>query len=114
MLWFPSVQNGSAHKYGDPDYWKVDQFGQALLALFPADFLLMLARFFDGLISFVVLGVLLETLLEGRQYCFFLVLAPQGFPVRVSIHFSAAHRLREDPFFDFLTCPFPFRHLAIA
>lgn len=106
---FPSVRSGSENKYGDQDFFLLIDF-----ALFPADFLLMLARLCDGLISFVVLGVLLDTLLDGRQYCFFFVLAPQGFPVRVSTHFSAVHRLRAAPFLDFLTCPFPLLHLASA
>ena len=110
MQSFPSVRNGSANKYGDQDFFLL----RSDVALFPADFLLMLARFCDGLISFVVLGVLLDTLLDGLQYCFLLVFAPQAFPVRVSTHFSFVHRLREDPFLDFLTFPFPFLHLAIA
>ena len=101
--------NGSDNKYGDQEFFLLIED-----ARLPADFLLMFARFCDELISFVVLGVLLETLFDGLQYCFFWVFAPQGFPVRVSTHFSALHRFKDEPALLLRTLPFPLRHFAIA
>ena len=86
----------------------------AFFARNPALFLFILARRFDGLISFLVVGVLLDTRLDGRQYWAFFVLLPHGLPVRVSTHFSFSHLLRDVPFCVFRTVPFFFLHLAIA
>ncbi len=67
----------------------------------------------EGVNSYLVLGVSLDTFLVGRQYSF-LPPAPQGFPDFVSCHFSACHLFKSDPAFVFLTLPEPFLHLAIA
>lgn len=74
----------------------------------------MFARFLAGEICDAVFGVLLDTRLDGLQYCFLLVFAPHALPVRVSIHFSFSQRFKEVPAFVLRTCPFPLRHLAIA
>ena len=39
--------------------------------------------------------------------------APQGFPVKVSIHFSAPHLFKLNPSFDLFTTPDFFLHFAI-
>ena len=60
-----------------------------------------------------VAGVFEDTLFDGLQYSLFPPV-PQGFPVRVSIHFSFVHLFRLEPAFDFVTFPFFFLHLAVA
>ena len=59
-------------------------------------------------------GVRELTFLDGRQYSTPGPGWPQAWPVRVSFHFSAAHRFRLAPALVFRTCPAFFRHLAVA
>ena len=78
----------------------------------PAFFRAMLARSLDA--GGRVIGVLLLIRLLGRQYSLPGPGWPHGCPVRLSFHFSAAHRLRLAPACVFRTCPDFFRHLAVA
>ena len=64
-------------------------------------------------ISELVLGVLSDTRLLGRQYSFFPP-APQARPVFWSTHFSFSHRFNSVPFSVLRTDPDAFRHLAMA
>ena len=61
-----------------------------------------------------ILGVLLDTCLEGRQYSMPGPLWPHGLPVFVSFHFSLVQRFRLDPAAVLRTCPLFLRHFAMA
>ena len=59
-------------------------------------------------------GVAALTRLEGRQYSVADPAEPHGLFVRLSTHFSLAHRRSDVPAADLRTWPCFFRHLATA
>lgn len=60
----------------------------------------------------LVLGVLDDTFLVGRQYSVLSFLFPHGLPVLVLTHFSRCHRFNDVPAGVFRTTPLAFLHLA--
>ena len=65
-------------------------------------------------LPFGITGVFDETLFVGRQYSVEFLEPPQGAPVRLSFHFSAAHRFKFAPAAVLRTCPCALRHFAQA
>ena len=75
----------------------------------------LMARFFLSFAPFGRFGVLEDTRRDGLQYSLWVPVDPQGFPVRMSFHFSVSHRTRLFPaaVFRGLPPPFFFRHFAV-